>query len=153
MLDEAGTSGTKSLATTERAFRRDCSEPKAICSLYNQRQVANKDGSAGMESLPCAIRYQVFGISRPSESSLFIDYVAGSIEQRRATILSLIAHGTDAALKGWCMFGHLSDSDVFEIESVPDQVSAEDAVQFWRAYFGSLGEEIVSAKHICDDAR
>jgi len=106
-----------------------------------------------MESLPYPIRYQVFGVSRPSESSLFIDYVAGSIEQRRASIISLILHGTDAALKGWCVFGHLSDSDVFEIECLPDQTSAEEAVQFWRAYFASLGEEIVSAKHISDDTR
>jgi len=104
-----------------------------------------------MESLPYPIRYQVFGVSRPSESSLFIDYVTGSIEQRRANIVNLILHGTDAALKGWCVFGHLSDSDVFEIECLPDQASAEEAVQFWRAYFASLGEEIVSAKHICDD--
>jgi hypothetical protein len=50
------------------------------------------------------------------------------------------------------MFGHLSDCDVFEIECLPDQVSAEEAVGFWRAYFASLGEEIVSAKHICGDA-
>ncbi|EIM94776.1 hypothetical protein WQE_42704 [Paraburkholderia hospita] len=104
-----------------------------------------------MESLPYAIRYQVFGVSRAPESSLFIDYVAGSIEQRRADIISLILHGTDAALKGWCVFGHLSDCDVFEIECHPDQASAEDAVEFWRAYFASLGEEIVSAKHICND--
>jgi hypothetical protein len=106
-----------------------------------------------MESLPYAIRYQVFGVSRAPESSLFIDYVAGSIEQRRADIISLILHGTDAALKGWCVFGHLSDCDVFEIECLPDQASAEEAVRFWRAYFASLGEEIVSAKHICDDAK
>jgi hypothetical protein len=104
-----------------------------------------------MESLPYAIRYQVFGVSRASESSLFIDYVAGSIEQHRADIISLILHGTDAALKGWCVFGHISDCDVFEIECLPDQDSAEEAVEFWRAYFASLGEEIVSAKHICND--
>jgi hypothetical protein len=106
-----------------------------------------------MESLPYPIPYQVFGVCRPSDSSLFIDYVAGSIEQRRANIISLMLHGTDAALKGWCVFGHLSDCDVFEIECLPDQASAEEAVRFWRAYFASLGEEIVSAKHICDDAK
>ncbi|AUT56789.1 hypothetical protein [Paraburkholderia caribensis] len=105
-----------------------------------------------MEGSPYPIRYQVFGVSRPSDSSLFIDYVAGSIEQRRANIISLISDGADAALKRWCMFGHLSDCDVFEIECLPDQVSAEEAVGFWRAYFASLGEEIVSAKHICGDA-
>lgn len=105
-----------------------------------------------MESLPYPIPFQVFGVSRSSDSSLFIDYVAGSIEQRRANIISLILHGTDAALKGWCAFGHLSDCDVFEIECLPDQASAEEAVRFWRAYFASLGEEIVSAKHMIGDA-
>lgn len=105
-----------------------------------------------MESLPYPIPYQVFGVSRPSDSSLFIDYVTGSIEQRRANIISLISDGADAALKRWCMFGHLADCDVFEIECLPDQASAEEAVRFWRAYFASLGEEIVSVKHICDDA-
>lgn len=87
-----------------------------------------------MESSPYPIRYQVFGVSRPSQSSLFIDYVAGGIEQRRASIINLISHGADTALKGWCVFGDLSDSDVFEIECVPDQTSAEEAVHFWSEY-------------------
>ncbi|KAF0866296.1 hypothetical protein PLD_12530 [Pseudomonas sp. LD120] len=65
-------------------------------------------------------------------------------------MLQRIQETPDPALRVWRESTALQGTDIFEIECVKDRETAQEAVEFWRAYFHSLGETIIEAGHLCD---
>jgi hypothetical protein len=94
--------------------------------------------------------YCIYGVCGTCDSSLFVDYVTESIQNHEMDVLQMIEHSPDQNLHAWQRYQHPGISDVFEIENMPTQEAAQEAVLFWRAYFSSIGEIIINGAHVCD---
>ncbi|MGX0890783.1 hypothetical protein AB7M22_002791 [Pseudomonas sp. ADAK2 TE3594] len=101
-------------------------------------------------STPNTDRFHIFGVCTPKNYCLFVDYVLDEIKDRESSLLQRIQETPDPALRVWRETTPLQGTDVFEIECVKDRETAQEAVEFWRAYFHSLGETIIEADHVCD---
>lgn len=101
-------------------------------------------------STPNTDRFHVFGVCPPTDYCLFVDYVLDDIKDHENSLLQRIQQTPDPALRVWREGTALQGADIFEIECVNDRESAQEAVEFWRAYFRSLGETIIKAEHLCD---
>lgn len=101
-------------------------------------------------SPPNTDRFHIFGVCTQKKHCLFVDYVLDEIKDRESSLLQRIQETPDPALRVWREATALQGTDIFEIECVKDRETAQEAVEFWRAYFHSLGETIIDADHVCD---
>lgn len=92
--------------------------------------------------------YCIYGICGTGDHSLFIDYTAGQMETRETHLLQQLARCPHQALHAWQVLQHPQVSEVFEIEVVLSESAAEEAVLFWKGYFGSLGTTVIDASHV-----
>lgn len=95
-------------------------------------------------------RYHIFGVNPSGGHTLFVDYIADDPDRNRCALLERIQCSTDLMLCSWQARSLLTADDVFDIECVGDQRSAQIAVEFWRAYFQALGETVIHSSHLCD---
>ncbi|PUA47274.1 hypothetical protein C5U62_04650 [Pseudomonas protegens] len=101
-------------------------------------------------STPNTDRFHIFGVCPANDYCLFVDYVLDDIKDHENRLLQRIQDTPDPALRLWRETRPLQGTDIFEIECLNDREAAQEAVQFWRAYFHSLGETIIEAEHLCD---
>lgn len=90
----------------------------------------------------------IFGVCHDPDSHLFVDYALDDPGAHEPQLLNFIRSSTDPAMVHWPTRRLLACGDVFEIESVQDICAAQEAVEFWRAYFRMLGMNVVDARHL-----
>ncbi|MFJ2455751.1 hypothetical protein ACIOWK_29185 [Pseudomonas protegens] len=101
-------------------------------------------------STPSTDRFHIFGVCTSTDYCLFVDYVLDDIKDHESSLLQRIQETPDPALRVWRETTVLQSTDIFEIECVNDRETAQESVEFWRAYFCSLGETIIKGDHLCD---
>jgi hypothetical protein len=94
--------------------------------------------------------YHIYGVHSARSHSLFVDYLMEDVDASQALILQHIRNAPDETLHAWQERVSSNELDVFELEYVVGYDAAQEAVEFWRAYFRFLGEKIVEAGHVGD---
>ncbi|AZC26526.1 hypothetical protein [Pseudomonas sessilinigenes] len=94
--------------------------------------------------------YHIFGVCHEPDSRLFVDYAVDDPGACEPRLLDFIRCSSDPALARWPARTQLASGDVFEIECVQDVSAAQEAVEFWRAYFRMLGMTVFEARHLVD---
>ncbi|AZC24780.1 hypothetical protein [Pseudomonas sessilinigenes] len=94
--------------------------------------------------------YHIFGVCHGPDSRLFVDYAVDDPGACEPQLLNFIRCSSDPALARWPARPQLASGDVFEIECVQDVGTAQEAVEFWRAYFRMLGMTVLEAHHLVD---
>ncbi len=94
--------------------------------------------------------YCIYGVCGVCDHSLFIDYIDGRMESRETHLLQQLACCPHQVLHAWQVQQHPQVTEVFEIEVVLSESAAEEAVLFWKEYFGSLGTIVIDASHMSE---
>ncbi|WP_157968068.1 hypothetical protein [Edaphovirga cremea] len=100
-----------------------------------------------MSTVTC---YSIYAVCGTCDHSLFVDYVDGSLYTHETDLLQQIERCSHQTLHAWQMQHHPQISEIFEIENVFSKEAAEEAVSFWKAYFSSLGKNVIDSTHVCE---
>ncbi|EEP93155.1 hypothetical protein CRM81_21815 [Yersinia kristensenii] len=94
--------------------------------------------------------YHIYIIHIVKNNSLLVDYLFEDYDDNESALLQLIYGSSDIKIHHWLENILLNEIDVFEIESVSSKTLAQDAVEFWSAYFRSIGISVIETDHICE---
>ena len=91
-----------------------------------------------------SLKYYVFGAGSSNAQISYIGWSVKSPDENKQGIFCELAENKSAALKEWIseVWG-LAEKDIFEIETFSSADEAEEAVIFWRSYFGFLGWSLI----------
>ncbi|BET64083.1 Uncharacterised protein [Yersinia pseudotuberculosis] len=101
-------------------------------------------------SLSIHLNYHIYVIYIAKNCSLFVDYLFDDVDDNEPVLLQQIRNASDIKLQHWLENTSLQDMDVFEIELASSYTVAQEAVEFWNAYFRSIGISVIEIDHICD---